>query len=302
MYRSAGGPSLLLRISTPSLANLESSQLTHKYNALCYFLTPGMDQSPFEKLAPELRNAIWEMSLNLGEPLILNKIETTTPPPITATCRQIREETLFMFYSDRIVELHLPSPNYKDFNMSSGACGRLYYKAGDWLASLVCPCHHELISNFQVRLTVDFSKPTLDLFEHFQRNDPKLHYALPFLLRQLAPLLERYGCTDDKQPLLECTQNTLINSSAALEPECYEKYGDMGIKCSYVLNKIPWPKDDKAAEEGTGANGEEASGAAEEEEDKAGIEDGAQKADGVTEEEDEVDDNESAEEDEALFE
>ncbi|KAK4928647.1 hypothetical protein LTR49_004770 [Elasticomyces elasticus] len=211
-------------VPTVSLADLDSSLSTHEDNAFCCLLAQS------------------------SKPII----DTITPPPITATSRQIREETLSLFYSDGIVELH----------------------------------------------------PTLDLFEHFQRNDPKLHYALPFLLRQLAPLLESYGYTNnnDKQPLLECTQNTLIDSSAALEPEWYEKYGDMGFKCSYVLNKIPWPKDDKAAEEVVGAYSEETNGAAEEEEDKADIKESARKVDGVTEEEDEVDENESAEEDEALFE
>ncbi|KAK3623302.1 hypothetical protein LTR56_021681 [Elasticomyces elasticus] len=233
-------------VPTVSLADLDSSLSTHEDNAFCCLLAQS------------------------SKPII----DTITPPPITATSRQIREETLSLFYSDGIVELHVPTPNHQHLDMSSGAGGKLYYQ------------------------------PTLDLFEHFQRNDPKLHYALPFLLRQLAPLLESYGYTNnnDKQPLLECTQNTLIDSSAALEPEWYEKYGDMGFKCSYVLNKIPWPKDDKAAEEVVGAYSEETNGAAEEEEDKADIKESARKVDGVTEEEDEVDENESAEEDEALFE
>ncbi|KAM3417274.1 hypothetical protein BST61_g5530 [Cercospora zeina] len=61
-----------------------------------------MENSPFGKLSAELRNNIYKLVLEADKPLAVCSqspdLYTAAQPPITRVCRQIREETLQMFY------------------------------------------------------------------------------------------------------------------------------------------------------------------------------------------------------------
>ena len=105
-----------------------------------------MDASPFQKLSPELRNTIWALVVTSETPLTFNKPATCSPPPITATCRQIRAESLQMFYSCKVFGLHLPEPS--DDNKTRA----LKDKALAWAASISRECH-DLIARFEVHST-----------------------------------------------------------------------------------------------------------------------------------------------------
>lgn len=57
-----------------------------------------MDQSPFAKLAPEIRNQIWELAVTASGRIDVDRGGAAAPPPITRACRQARHETVRMFY------------------------------------------------------------------------------------------------------------------------------------------------------------------------------------------------------------
>lgn len=58
-----------------------------------------MDNSPFALLSPELRNMIWKLAVTQNGPTYLGFREKPEPP-ITRVCKQIREESTYVFYSE----------------------------------------------------------------------------------------------------------------------------------------------------------------------------------------------------------
>ncbi|KAK5733748.1 hypothetical protein LTR17_009452 [Elasticomyces elasticus] len=151
-----------------------------------------MDKSPFQKLSAELRNAIWELVLEPGKPLILNHRRAAAPPALTATCQQIRAETIEAFYNDRVVQLHLPSMNDP---------------APQWFQCIPVAYHRlELIKAFELRLAIDYIG---DPFR-FREEEPVFYEALHKLLPHLAKLLLACGYRDDRQPVFHYTQISLV--------------------------------------------------------------------------------------------
>ncbi|KAK4552917.1 hypothetical protein LTR86_010049 [Recurvomyces mirabilis] len=64
-----------------------------------------MERSPIAKLPPELRNTILSIVLQRPGPIAVN----TRDPPITFTCRQLRDEALSVLYSaHRRMTLRIP--------------------------------------------------------------------------------------------------------------------------------------------------------------------------------------------------
>ncbi|KAF7191047.1 hypothetical protein HII31_07562 [Pseudocercospora fuligena] len=65
-----------------------------------------MDQSPFFRLSPELRNLVYEYALTQSDgPADLLEQQ----PGLTMTCRKIRQECLLLHYSLNIFELEAPN-------------------------------------------------------------------------------------------------------------------------------------------------------------------------------------------------
>ncbi|KAK5684036.1 hypothetical protein LTS10_003900 [Elasticomyces elasticus] len=64
-----------------------------------------MDDSPFARLSPELRNAIYEAAFNTEYAITLQ--DNAIQHGITRTCRQLRRETLHMYYSLARFNAHL---------------------------------------------------------------------------------------------------------------------------------------------------------------------------------------------------
>ncbi|KAK3716981.1 hypothetical protein LTR37_006036 [Vermiconidia calcicola] len=62
-----------------------------------------MENSPFGRLAPELRNKIWALAVKKGEPIGIDAYDDLEPP-ITKVCRQIRNECRGMFYAENDFE------------------------------------------------------------------------------------------------------------------------------------------------------------------------------------------------------
>ncbi|KAF2480887.1 hypothetical protein BDY17DRAFT_326760 [Neohortaea acidophila] len=58
-----------------------------------------MDSSPFGRLSPELRNMIWKLAVTQGGPTYIGFREKPEPP-ITRVCKQIRQESILVFYSE----------------------------------------------------------------------------------------------------------------------------------------------------------------------------------------------------------
>ena len=65
-----------------------------------------MESSHFAKLPAELRDQIWELVLanEATEAVIINHVQACTPA-ISRTCRQIRSESLSMFYQRNIFKI-----------------------------------------------------------------------------------------------------------------------------------------------------------------------------------------------------
>ncbi|EME83162.1 uncharacterized protein MYCFIDRAFT_174640 [Pseudocercospora fijiensis CIRAD86] len=70
--------------------------------------TTTMDQSPFFKLSPELRNLVYEYAVTQSDASVklLEK-----QPGLTMTCRKIRQECLLLFYSLNTFRLEVPQNN-----------------------------------------------------------------------------------------------------------------------------------------------------------------------------------------------
>ncbi|CAK1366565.1 unnamed protein product [Cercospora beticola] len=76
-----------------------------------------MDKSPLGRLSAELRNEIYQLLVLADKPLAVCKNHSTpessaTQPPITRVCRQIREESLGMFYHGNIFIMELISTTF----------------------------------------------------------------------------------------------------------------------------------------------------------------------------------------------
>ena len=112
-----------------------------------------MDGSRFATLPIELRDQIWELVLTnrLDDAVIINQVQACTPA-ISRTCRQIRSESLVMFYQKKIFKIvihavcarHLvPTCSYHHSWL------RLYDEARlleRWLDSVPSECHFRVPS------------------------------------------------------------------------------------------------------------------------------------------------------------
>jgi len=105
-----------------------------------------MEQSSLRKLPPEIRNCIYELISYWPEPLTLKWERKQRqlyqanaaldaprcPPAFTQTCRQIREESLKLFYSINNIELHFTGHEVPDYRMTlSIFVGRLQAAASE---------------------------------------------------------------------------------------------------------------------------------------------------------------------------
>lgn len=76
-----------------------------------------MENSPFQKLSPELRNIIWDLAVTSERDTLFLAAK---PPPITRACKQIRSESWLMFYSSNVftVEIDAFRARRRDYNDS----------------------------------------------------------------------------------------------------------------------------------------------------------------------------------------
>lgn len=93
-----------------------------------------MDQSPLQKLPPELRNRIYELALLERLPIAVsthgpNEKATT---PLLQTCRQIRVEASAIYYSGNTFDI---LPNYKETD-ASAICTSAYDALAKWLENM----------------------------------------------------------------------------------------------------------------------------------------------------------------------
>ncbi|KAF2480888.1 hypothetical protein BDY17DRAFT_201991 [Neohortaea acidophila] len=70
-----------------------------------------MDNSPFARLSPELRNMIWKLAVTQNRPISLDCYENPEPP-ITRVCEQIRQESIGLFYGGNIFLESLGNAQY----------------------------------------------------------------------------------------------------------------------------------------------------------------------------------------------
>lgn len=91
------------------------------------------------ELPPEIRDQIWSFAVTEWSPTKLNnsstaisntlmlhkasiridRLNTPPPPAVTRTCRQIRSETLHLYYSENIFECWRPLPWLSDWSRST---------------------------------------------------------------------------------------------------------------------------------------------------------------------------------------
>ncbi|KAF7189273.1 hypothetical protein HII31_09426 [Pseudocercospora fuligena] len=103
-----------------------------------------MDKSPLQKLAPELRNRIYEAVLVSDSCLVTTCenawfgpiLPTATQPLITKVCKQMREETLRLFYNSNTFQILLQIPG-NDANTPS----KQTLDARNWLLKVDPECH-----------------------------------------------------------------------------------------------------------------------------------------------------------------
>ena len=83
---------------------------------------PGMTESPFNELAAELRNRIWEFAVVNEQPLevvftsesddeIAFSLADKSTTSLLMTCKQVREECASMFYNRNIFRLRRGNPS-----------------------------------------------------------------------------------------------------------------------------------------------------------------------------------------------
>lgn len=120
-----------------------------------------MENSPLGRLSSELRNEIYELALTADKPLtICTKLSlpsgtprapTGSQPALTRVCRQVRKETLTMFYHTNtfLIEVCGPRPTGASPNLA-----REQKEVVAWLFGLERK-HHASICN--LHLTIDMS-------------------------------------------------------------------------------------------------------------------------------------------------
>ena len=151
------------------------------------------------------------LSLDNGAPLVLNQRKTAVPPAITATCKQIRNETLHMFYHGRTVVLDLPSLNPPKASWSPIALSNIICDTAKWLASVPESCHR-LIEAFEVRDTCALKGSTADI-RRFCDDGTNYFHACEASLPELVALLGRYGYCGARRPLFAYTRITIPRGS-----------------------------------------------------------------------------------------
>ena len=95
-----------------------------------------MDNSPLARVSPKIRNIIWTLVIQPNTVINLNNRETATPPSLTAACKQIRGETLLMFFTGRTVQLRVPDPADSDWRRTTGSWEAVLQNMTTWLASM----------------------------------------------------------------------------------------------------------------------------------------------------------------------
>ena len=126
---------------------------------------------PLLELPAELRNRIWEQVIVKEGPISLapasdladgEELETGAQPALSRVCRQIREETLPMFYAHNIFRLHPENMRRYKASRSKKPLLRSLRRHTEKLRRIeIQACQH----NNRYRLTVDPSLPSGFVFE-----------------------------------------------------------------------------------------------------------------------------------------
>ena len=120
-----------------------------------------MENSPFNKISAELRNRIWDLTVTTstpGKPLIVGTC-SATPPAITLTCKQIRNESRLTFYADNDFEVLIDATPERV--LKEGLTRHSYEAscslkiAKRWMQTLKQPTHDVVR-----RLIISFTAPT----------------------------------------------------------------------------------------------------------------------------------------------
>lgn len=97
-----------------------------------------MDQSPFNKLSAELRNCIYDEVLASEKRSVVDiNTKQAAQPAITRVCRQMRDETLLLFYSSGTFYAHLILDWKRSYSKYAVALN-------EWLLDTSAACHQSV--------------------------------------------------------------------------------------------------------------------------------------------------------------
>ncbi|KAK3623301.1 hypothetical protein LTR56_021680 [Elasticomyces elasticus] len=114
-----------------------------------------MDESNLARIPAEVRNDIFGLCLEQDEPLVIDQHSLPTLPAITATCKQIRDETKLRYYVGRTVIIQLPSPHDHKVDSLERALKDTIDNVSRWTA-LLLQLPRKLAPRFEVRISVEF--------------------------------------------------------------------------------------------------------------------------------------------------
>lgn len=109
-----------------------------------------MENSPFNNLSAELRNEIWQLALKSDTPLAIGGTSahgpTAAQPPLTRVCKQIRLETIKMFYCSNTFAMEMKCVNCASNVFCAYTMGSKAYDLKNWLRFISTNKYHEAIS------------------------------------------------------------------------------------------------------------------------------------------------------------
>ncbi|KAK4953628.1 hypothetical protein LTR10_008231 [Elasticomyces elasticus] len=177
-----------------------------------------MDNSNLARMPAEIRNVIFGLCLDQDEPLVIDQYSVSKLPAITATCKQIRDETMSKYYVGRTVVIKLPSPDDHDIDSLEPAMKKTIDYVSRWMASMPQLPRH-LAPRFEVRLSLEFCSTQFTLMKRV-----KLNHTHSASLPGLAALLNQ---TSAQRPLFVYTNITRFSPRDPIwvDRKAFESWG-----------------------------------------------------------------------------
>ena len=125
-----------------------------------------MDNSPFRKLSAELRKTIWEQVVT--DPNYINiDSDEAEQPEITKVCKEIRSETLLMFYKRNTFVAVLENfDDYRDDDAEQEVHGLIRF-------AKIRPAYTAAVGVLVIHMTYYTDKPYAASYHFFKRNADK---------------------------------------------------------------------------------------------------------------------------------